>query len=64
MKFNYEHLELLIQAKINAIAEKECSEFNRGLITAKERDYGFITGLQKLGLTEKQVFDVFTNTDL
>lgn len=34
------------------------------LLTESERQYMFLTGLQKMNLTEHEIFEVFTNTDI
>ena len=62
MKHNYENISKSLNEKINEKIERLEKFYN--LITDKERQYAFIVFLQTLPIEEKDVFDIYTNTNL
>ncbi len=58
----YENLSLTITNKINNKLKKLNDLKN--ITTEKERQYVFLKFLQTLAITEKQVFDIYTNTSI
>ena len=62
MKHNYENISKSLNEKINEKIERLEKFYN--LITDKERQYAFLVFLQTLHSEEKDVFDIYTNTNL
>lgn len=63
-KHNFEGISLGINHKINAKIEKLNSLKTRKLVTSEENQYTYLTFLQSLDLSSKQVFNIYTNTVL
>ena len=62
---NFEWADFYQAAKINEEYRKACRFYRNGYLTIKECEYTFITNLQKLEcLTEKDVFNVYTNVTI
>ena len=62
MKHSYENISKSLNEKINEKIERLEKFYN--LITDKERQYAFLVFLQTLHIEEKDVFDIYTNTNL
>lgn len=62
-KHNFEGISTVLNECINKQIGKLNSLKNKGMITEKERQYIYLVFLQTLELTDKQVFDIYTNTD-
>ena len=62
MKHNYENISKSLNEKINEKIERLEKFYN--LITDKERQYAFLGFLQTLPIEEKDVLEIYTNTNL